>query len=93
MAVTLNIQLTDEQQALMVAISNQVLPEGHKVADKLAWATQVASDGLAAEVQRLGLAEIETDAREAQNVARRDFIAQVEAAWPEPEPEPVPEGV
>lgn len=82
MATTLNVELTDAQQALMVAVSNDVLPEGHTVADKLAWATQVASDGLAAEVRRIGVADIDSDAREAQNAARRSFIESVEQAWP-----------
>lgn len=89
MAVTLQVQLTDAQQALMVQIANSVLPPGHTVADKLAWATQVAKDGLAAEVARLGVEEIDQTLREATNSQRSEFLAGIKNAWPDPvEPEP-----
>ena len=87
MALTLTIELTNEQQALMVDVARSVLGPGAKANEMREWAQQVAADGLAAEVERVGVADIDTDAREQQNTARRAFIASVKQAWPEPEPE------
>lgn len=83
MAITLQVQLTDAQQALMVQIANSVLPLGNTNAQKIAWATKLAADGLAAEVSRIGVTDIDDDAREAQNTTRRTFLASVAAAWPQ----------
>lgn len=82
MAVTLAVKLTDEQQALMVQIANSVLPLGHTTADKIAWATQVAKDGLAAEVTRLGVEEIDQTLLRTTNTQRSQFLDGVKAAWP-----------
>ena len=85
MALTLQIPLTDEQQAVMIDIASLALGPGSTNAEKLAWAIEVASDGLRAEVERLGIHEVDTDARDAQNVARRAVIERVAAAWPDDE--------
>ena len=83
MAITLQVPLTNAQQAVMVDIANLALEPGSTNAEKLAWAVEVASDGLRAEVERLGIYEVDHDARDAQNVARRAVIERVAAAWPD----------
>lgn len=84
MATTIKIELTTTQQALMEAIA----ADGTKTA-KLEWATQVATDALAAELTRLGIEAVDVTEREAINVKRRELIDKVEAAFPTPEPEVV----
>ena len=81
MAVTLSVQLTNEQQAIMVEIAEQVLGADSTGAEKLAWATEVASKGLRDEVAELALQSIRQETNEQANTAVRTFMDRVEAAW------------
>jgi hypothetical protein len=85
MAVTLSIELTDAQQAIMVALS----PDGTN-AEKKAWAESVARAALRREIADRQRIKLQADAIAARDAAQAQLDADHAAAqvaletdWPE----------
>jgi len=76
MAITLNIEITDAQQAKIVEAAAIVAPDAKPAAIK-AWAERTCKQALRAEVRSV----LDAARREAENEARQAVDADWSAAW------------
>lgn len=78
MAVTLQVPLTDAEQAKIVKVAESVNPDATPLQIKK-WAEEFMKNALRDEVMRLAIQE----AREAANTARRLAEEEAQAGWVE----------
>ena len=79
MAITLEVPLNDAEQARIVEVGAIVAP-GMSGAELKAWAESFMKQALRDKVRDVAI-EAQT---EAANVARRQALEAIDAAWPEP---------
>lgn len=82
MAVTLQVPISDAEQAYIVELAAQIAPEMNGP-DLITWAVGVCKTALKEEVLRQARTLLEAEEREAANLVRQQFEAEAKAAWPD----------